>query len=135
MHTDKEKADQFGSVTKNVDWAAAFMHQYPIKSFVYWNPSTMLRDIGEHQHLIGMVLEQAIGFEASGFTPDDYKTLVAELKGDFASHPNNPLIRRAELSPVGFQEIWNGEKLGAWVNQLRSGASKKEATQRVLMNP
>ena len=132
MHSDKEKADQFGSVTKHVEWAAAFMHQYPIKSFVYWNPSTMPRDIGEHQHLTGMVLDQAIGFEASGFTPDDYKTLVAELKGNFASHPKNPLVIRAELSPVGFQEIWNGEKLKPWLHQLRLGASKADATETLL---
>ena len=132
MHTDKEKADQFGSVTKHVEWAAVFMHQYPIKSFVYWNPSTMLRDIGEHQHLTGMVLDQAIGFEAGGFTPDDYKVLVAELKGHFAGHPKNPLVRRSELSPVGFQEIWNGAILKSWLDLVRSGVPAGEATERFL---
>ena len=132
MHSDKQKADQFGSVTKHVEWAAAFMHQYPIKSFVYWNPSTMLRDIGEHQHLTGMVLDQAIGFEKAGFTPDDYKALVAQLKGNFASHPNNPLVRRSELSPVGFQEIWNGERLKPWLGMVREGVTAREATVRLL---
>jgi hypothetical protein len=132
MHSDKEKADQFGSVTKHVEWAAAFMHEYPIKTFVYWNPSTMLRDIGEHQYLTGMVLDQAIGFEASGFTPDDYKALVAELKGNFTSHPKNPLVRRAELSPVGFQEIWNGAILKSWLDLVRSGVPAREATERFL---
>lgn len=132
MHSDKEKADQFGSVTKHVEWAAAFMHQYPIKSFVYWNPSTMLRDIGEHQHLTGMVLDQAICFEANGFTPDDYKTLVAELKNRFAKNPNNPLVRKSELSSVGFREIWNGAILRSWLDMLWSGATSWEATAQFL---
>lgn len=134
MHSDKEKADQFGAVTKHVEWAAAFMHQYPVKSFVYWNPSTMLRDVGEHQHLTGMVLDQAIGFEEAGFTPEDYKALVAELKSNFSSHPKNPLVRRSELSPVGFQEIWNGERLKPWLDMLRLGVSVEEAIETVLEN-
>ena len=132
MHSDKEKADQFGSVTKHVEWAAAFMHHYPIKSFVYWNPSTMLRDIGEHQHLTGMVLEQAIGFEKAGLAPEDYKTLVSSLQTDFRADLNSPILRKAQLSPVAFYEIWNGKALKGWVEDLKSGLSPKEATSRLL---
>jgi hypothetical protein len=132
MHSDKEKADQFGSVTKHVEWAAAFMHHYPIKSFVYWNQYTMLRDIGEHKHLTGMVLDQAIGFEKAGFTPEDYKLLVSTLFQDFRDNPNNPLVRKAQLSPVAFDEIWNGEALRGWVENLNSGLAAKEATMRWL---
>ena len=132
MHSDKEKADHFGSVTKHVEWAAAFMHHYPIKSFVYWNQYTMLRDIGEHKHLTGMVLDQAIGFEKAGFTPEDYKLLVSTLFQDFRGNPNNPLVRKAQLSPVAFDEIWNGEALRGWVENLNSGLAAKVATMRWL---
>jgi hypothetical protein len=132
VHSDKQKADQFGSVTKHVEWAAAFMHHYPIKSFVYWNPSTMLRDIGEHQHLTGMVLDQAIGFEKAGFTPEDYKSLVSTLFLEFRDNPKNPLGMKAQLSPVAFGALWNGETLKGWVKDLRSGFSPKDATLRLV---
>jgi hypothetical protein len=132
MPSDKEKADQFGSVAKHVEWAAAFMYHYPIKSFVYWNQYTMLRDIGEHKHLTGIVLDQAIGFERAGFTPEDYKLLVSTLSQDFRDHPNNPLLRKAQLSPVAFDQILNGEALRGWVKNLVSGLAAKEAAMRLL---
>ena len=131
-HSDLARAKKFGPISKHEDWAGAFMSLYPAKSFVYWNQSTMLRDIAQHQHLTGMVLDQAIGFEAAGFTPDDYKALVAELVRNFSGHPNNPIHRRAQLTPVGFQEVWNGERLRVWVDLVRSGVSKTEATARLL---
>lgn len=132
MHRDKEKANQLGSVTKHVEWAAAFMHHFPIVSYVYWNKSTMLWDIGAHQHLTGMVLDQAIGFQKAGFTPEDYKALVSNLTQDFRNHPNNPLLRKAELSPSEFRDIWNGKALVGWLEDIRSGISIRDATLRHL---
>ena len=132
FHSDKERADQFGSLTKHVEWAAAFMHHYPIKSFVYWNQYTILRDPRELKHLTGMVLDQAIGFERADFTPADFKLLVSTLIQDFIDHPNNPLVRKAQLSPVAFGEIWKGEALACWPNDIRSGLLIKDATLRLL---